>query len=465
MTSNRMYLGEKYYYPKAIKKILRVAILIDITIQIIYQTPYLSINQKNNGEKEDILITILEIIGFAKIIDYGEEDNTTKDFDIYEEQMWLVLAKAICYLFMGLQILMYSSQDFQEKYLSYIITRKEKLKRKSFMNVFRFNNKRMEIMNKSISLREEMSLSMNTLQEILEGWSNKLNIMENHQGQPPDPEIKKDELPQKGENKEDIKKENEKKEKIYNKEMVKTIIKRWILDKTLIKIESWLHRHCIDYSKIDNNEKNEYEKNMIQGKTEVKSFIENMVDYSLDMLELSDYTEAEMAQVKKYFDGTITKQLKKIEEEKELKKKEKEREMRKKSILLSNMIVDLNENEDQINIGEVFVGEDANQKVEENDKKIEKKEENPLKSEDNNDIDLTQPKFKVLEQFIKTELFQKYLTFTFALKCLLNDLITFCSSKFYFLCYLMMIIDHINNASLISIIYPLSIFCYDIFVE
>ena len=35
--------------------------------------------------------------------------------------------------------------------------------------------------------------------------------------------------------------------------------------------------------------------------------------------------------------------------------------------------------------------------------------------------------------------------------------------KFHFLCYLMMIIDHIQMASLISMIYPLSIFCYAIF--
>ena len=38
ITSNRMYLGQKYFYPKAIKKILRIAIIVDIAIQIIYQT-------------------------------------------------------------------------------------------------------------------------------------------------------------------------------------------------------------------------------------------------------------------------------------------------------------------------------------------------------------------------------------------------------------------------------------------
>ena len=34
-----MILGKKYSYPKAIKTFLRAAILLDISIQIIYQSP------------------------------------------------------------------------------------------------------------------------------------------------------------------------------------------------------------------------------------------------------------------------------------------------------------------------------------------------------------------------------------------------------------------------------------------
>ena len=169
VTSNKMLVGEKYFYPKAIKKILRVAIIIDITIQIIYQTPYFSINNVESVEN-GVLLKILNVIGFNKIINYGK-----KTIEIDSHQMILVIAKAISYFFMGLQILIYSSQDFQEKYLSYIITSKENLRRIKFMNVFRFNNKRIKTMNKSIKLREEMSLSMNYLQNILDTWNNKLS--------------------------------------------------------------------------------------------------------------------------------------------------------------------------------------------------------------------------------------------------------------------------------------------------
>ena len=48
MKSNAMYVGKPYYYPKAVKTFLRVAILIDIAIQALYQTPYINPNSTTN---------------------------------------------------------------------------------------------------------------------------------------------------------------------------------------------------------------------------------------------------------------------------------------------------------------------------------------------------------------------------------------------------------------------------------
>ena len=52
-----------------------------------------------------------------------------KDFEIFPDQMILVLAKAFTYFFMSIQILIYSSQDFQEYYLTYLLTKKIKKKK------------------------------------------------------------------------------------------------------------------------------------------------------------------------------------------------------------------------------------------------------------------------------------------------------------------------------------------------
>ena len=134
MKSNSMYVGDPYYYPKTIKTVLRVAILIDIAIQTLYQTPYINPSTTNNN-----FYNILKIIGFNKIINFGDNLNA-KDFQIFPDQMILVLAKAFTYFFMSIQILIYSSQDFQEYYLTYLLTKNINLRKISLMHVFRFNN-------------------------------------------------------------------------------------------------------------------------------------------------------------------------------------------------------------------------------------------------------------------------------------------------------------------------------------
>lgn len=76
---------------------------------------------------------------------------------------------------------------------------------------------------------------------------------------------------------------------------------------------------------------------------------------------------------------------------------------------------------------------------------------------------MVQPKFKEIEILLKSDLFEKYLKTSYLIKSLLIDLLTYCSKKFQFVVYFMMILNHIQNASLISMVYPLSIFCYAIF--
>ena len=171
MKSNSMYVGDPYLYPKSIKTVLRVAILIDIAIQTLYQTPYI-----DPGSKTNTLYVVLKIIGFNKIIYFGENFNA-EEFEIAPEQMILVLAKAFTYFFMSIQILIYSSQDFQEYYLSYLLTKNLNLRRISLMNVFRFNNKRIEVMGRSIALRKEMQNSMILLQKRLESWNKSLSAI------------------------------------------------------------------------------------------------------------------------------------------------------------------------------------------------------------------------------------------------------------------------------------------------
>ena len=512
MKSNSMYVGDPYLYPKSIKTVLRVAILVDIAIQTLYQTPYI-----NPGSKNNTLYIVLKIIGFNKIIHFGENFNA-EEFEIAPEQMILVLAKAFTYFFMSLQILIYSSQDFQEYYLSYLLTKNLNLRRISLMNVFRFNNKRIEVMGRSIALRKEMENSMILLQKRLESWNKSLSAIgsgkihietskdstklkdKNHKKEEEKeknisnmfkskktlsdlPEISEekneDEKPKgdaekklfdlfgvnlsknenekigKNEEEDEEEEEEEEDEEVYVPEkIVKEKIKSWIFGRILIKIQLWLHKKVASYTSIDIDERDVYEKELIQGRTTISSMLETMVEMQLNTIDLSKFTSDELIEVKKYFDGT---------REKELIRLKNEREKMDKFKKTGNQIIAINQLKKEVNKG--IEGNKGEINEENKNKRNSSFYENmKIQEEENhkNAIDTTQPKFKELEKFTSNELFVKYLKTSYILGCIATDIIAFCSNQFHWLCYIMMLIDHACSPSILSLFYPFSIFCYAI---
>ena len=418
ITSSRLYLGQKYYYLRAIKKVLRVVIIIDIAIQILYQMPAFS----QSKEEKTVFDIILDIIGLNRIIIYGKNDKINydedDDIDVYMDQMLIIFCKAFTYFFMGIQILIYSSQHFQEHYLVYIVTRKIEIKRRSLIKAFRFNNKRIKSMNDSIKLREEIPLEMKQLKDILEIWDNKLSNM--------DSQTSHTNLISYKINQEKIESEKslinkKKKEKIFEENKVKQYIKKLILKKPLVRLRIFVFKFSIDYSKINPDERDTFERDVIQGNTKGKTSIEKIIDSRVDNLQLGNFNELEMIELKKFFTKT-EEQLKKMEEQKENKIKEKEKE-----------------NE----ISFDFIEPELKQDI-------------PI-------VDLTQPKFIEIENLLKGDLFQRYLQTSYLIKELLVDLMVFCSKKFILFCFILMILNHYLSASLISMVYPLSIFCYAIF--
>ena len=67
--------------------------------------------------------------------------------------------------------------DFQEYYLSYIINRTEKSRKNALINVFFFNNERINKMNNSLNRRTKMRKTMIDLQEMLSEWDDKLGLL------------------------------------------------------------------------------------------------------------------------------------------------------------------------------------------------------------------------------------------------------------------------------------------------
>ena len=551
ITSTRIYLGNKYFYPKAIKVLLRVIILIDISLQILYQSPY--IDKKNSEDKKNIDnndhpngYSILEIIGLNKILFFDSSYEAIVDRD----QMILVLAKAIIYLCMSLQVLVYSSQSFQEYYLSYIITKNYKLMRISLMNVFRFNNKRVQVMERSIKIREEMTKQMDELEKTLEKWNeniikfNNANLalskndtlksvptieenkeeqnINNDNNENNDDNKEEDEKESKllktgssflenlmkikstpiktqesqesidnlninniGQNKNNLvaqttfaptsnlflknpfQQEDEGKHYVPENEVFETI-RNYILGGFLIRLQLKLHRFAVSYDNISSNERDSYERDTIQGKIECTSFIENLVDAELKPLDLAHFTRLEMKEVESYFDGTRKKKLEKIKKQKENKKK-LQKGVNKVSIIGKMKKAKKSvkfEVDDDINRKSKLKLEDLNP-----EKRLTKNKTEGLlpnakkqKEEENKEdiIDLKAPKFKKLEKFMSNKIFIKYLKTGYILGAIFKDCVAFCSNNFHWVCYTAMVLNHVMSASIISLVYPLSIFCYAI---
>ena len=93
-------------------------------------------------------------------------------------------------------------------------------------------------------------------------------------------------------------------------------------------------------------------------------------------------------------------------------------------------------------------------------KKYEKdKLDQELKNKENR---IKKRKINQFEELLKTKLFQKYLKTSYQIIHILYYIFTLFINNFSWVCYFLMILDHIHSSSIITTFYPLSIFCYAI---
>ena len=526
--SNSLIQGKKYYYPHFTKKI-RLILLIDISFQLLSQF-FIG---------DGLISKIFNYSGINKLIEI-EDNIIIKDKNSFA----YLIAKTISFFFISLQILIYSSSDFIEYYFIYLLTLKVNRFKTAKINAFKFNNERIDVMTKSLSLKEEAYSTMNELQFLLEDWKQmfkktekKLSLKRNTYKL-----IKEVEIGQ-----------------YVSEEEAKETIKDRIMDKFLIKLYVYIHKYSSPYQHLGKNEMYELEKNIIQGETRPITYIEFLIDFYLDALSPFKLTKQGLSIVESIINGTReqhreeTKKIKEImESEKEQKLKENENMKKKYDLLVENVKrIDLaiealkeeikkeKEKENKINISinddsdkeregslsfaiqnliqkkdektdvkEVKEKRESLMELPENDfsevdkdgllityekvkniileeeekiiKKIRKYEDISERDEKHNKnkylddefeldgikkeinkIDLTDEKylkFEILRK--KSILFTRYLKNSFIFSCILLDLKSCLSYNFHWFCYLLMIINHMHSASLISSFYPLTIFCY-----
>ena len=78
-------------------------------------------------------------------------------------------------------------------------------------------------------------------------------------------------------------------------------------------------------------------------------------------------------------------------------------------------------------------------------------------------VNINDDKYKQFAKFKTNKLFTKYLRKSYLIKKIIRNLLLIITNNFNWICYFVMILNHILNASLISLFYPISFFCYAIF--
>jgi hypothetical protein len=342
--SDSLFLGTKYTYPKILKKVLMIIILIDIIVQGIYNTPFFV-----EEDEESIIYLVFNSVGLIKVVDFktnnitNTTDTTNTTNTEFEEvvnidQTIEVFAKAFIYLLMSLQLLIYESKSFKKYYLVYLLNRKNEAKKSSLINSFTFNNRRVQIFGKSLYLRQQSDESMEELKNIINELNGQLNQMGKSllykkaldKERPLDYINKENPDMLKRQNKEyntynlfreDDEKENEKEkeeEDPEKKEDILNMIKKeknkqdiQYLDASdveqkirdiiyrgyLINIYSWFHKQSVSYKNIDSNERIDFDIQTIKGEVTIKSIIENKLNLVLKILDLSKIDKVKMKDI------------------------------------------------------------------------------------------------------------------------------------------------------------------------
>ena len=227
----------------------------------------------------------------------------------------------------------------------------------------------------------------------------------------------------------------------------------------LINIYSWFHKQSVSYKNIDTNERIDFDIDTIKGEVIVKSIIENKLNLVLKILDLEDIDKAKMKEIELIIESNFDPSKKKLLEEnkrrKELSRNAKaklKRAFRFAKLITkkypSKPLQKLNSVEDD-EINNFKMRQQAEREYEEKkelaEKKLREKEEYKLKQ---------------FEEVLETKLFKKYLKPFYFIQNILLYLQTFFIKNFNWICYFFMILDHMISSSAITIIYPISIFCY-----
>ena len=506
INSDKIYYGLKYGYPKQIKKLLRICLIFDLIIQLVYQIPYISSNEN------DIFYKIFNSLGFSKLLIYS--DN--KDVELASASIIEIIGKPLIYLIISLQTIIYNSNDFKRYYLIFLFKLDKELMRNGLANAYIFNNYRVNEFNNSVDLRIKNEINMEKIKTKVKEWSDQFkrerdNLFEGPKMEPlkyiKEKERKKEEEKKKEEPEKKKEKQSEKNDEIKNKEEnidnndsnqekksednitgikeedikskdvtnfikitqkkkrkiipEKEIIERLtniLLNGILMKFYLWFNKNSIFFKAMNGHGKLNFEIESFIGTIITRSYLQNRILDTLKMLDLSDFDKDELEILEEFFykfkNGKLGKELNKIKGEIE----------KEKINILDNSNDDNKIDEINTNINnneENIINENNNSIINKiKSKKIDKKDVKYIIKKGDREININIMKFKQFYYLLDSKLFTFELNNSFIIKKIFSNLIAFIANNFDKLIYIIMIINHMVNCSILSMFYPISIFCF-----
>ena len=455
--SDSIFLGQEYTYPKAIKTTLRVIVLMDIIMQGIYQLPFFSL------EDGDWRLQIFYGIGLIRVVSINEND------EINAIQQLEIFGKALIYFFMSVQNLIYNSKTFKRYYLVYLLEKQFQTNKTSIVNAFTFNNERVRVYEKSLAIRQKSVEIMEDLNQIISKLDFELNkmgqgLINRNRVQPKTSPL---EFIQNKEKIENSPEENliERPKTYLKTDEIKDRIKSMLFDRLITKVYLWLHKNSANYKSIDKEALNDFYIETIKGETRIKSIIEKDLNTCLSIVDLSGLEKSDMKDIELLIESNFDeekKRLLELEKIKEMVAKKKVNKFRK----FGNNLLKLNRFAkmvySQMNAGifdyKHFKSKEGLDIVELF--RIKTDMERAEREKKEREQQIKRIKYGYIEELFDTKLFKRYLTTSYQIKHILLYLQSLFVKNFTWVCYIFMIMNHMSSASLITLIYPLSIFCY-----
>ena len=507
VNSHKIYLGIKYSYPKQIKKLLKICLIVDIIIQLIYQIPYIS------PEEDSILYKIFNTLGYSKLLKYLENSK----IEIASSGLIEIIGKPLIYLIISLQTIIYNSKDFKKYYIIFLLNLKSETDEIGMVNSYIFNNSRINEFKNSFDLRityekkmdkirdkvmeiskqmegnkllEDVAImaplkyfrekekekkekqlkrkdekDLGEIKELIDNEEKKeditseiidKNILEENEKVNEDNEVLLKDIKSKGvislTNEVGKKKRREKEKIIIDPEKIKQKIKNILLNGILMKLYMWFSKKSTSsFKSLESKNKENFKIDSFRN-VDSKSFIENEIDENMTILNFSNFNYKEVNIVEEFFtkfkEGRLNDEIDKIKST--IKKEEQNK------IKLNNENLQINNNLNP----EIIVNN--NIKNDNTEKNEEINDVEYIVKRGGTEININTMKFKQFYYLLETNVFKYYFKSSYLIKTIFSILGSFLSSNFDYFIYLIMIIDHMVNCSILSLFYPISIFCYSL---